>query len=134
MTDNNNGERLGRVLKQRRLVTSLTLRKLAALSGISSSHLGRIEREERFPSAFVLRRIAGPLGFEESELFTLAGYLSPQAGVSENKVSYRGTASLDPWVARTLTQEPLEVQRAAVSILAVLKTLARSLAQEENRS
>lgn len=125
---------LGQLIKQQRVMVPLTLQELAMASGVSSSHLGRIERGERFPSAQILRKIAKPLGFEENELFTLAGYLSPQAGVSENKVSYRGTASLDPWVARTLTQEPLEVQRAAVSILAVLKTLARSLAQEENRS
>jgi transcriptional regulator with XRE-family HTH domain len=124
---------LGQLIKQQRVMVPLTLQELAIASAVSSSHLGRIERGERFPSAQILRKIAKPLGFEENELFTLAGYLSPQAGVSDKKVSYRGTASLDPWVARTLTQEPLEVQRAAVSILAVLKTLARSLAQEENR-
>ena len=68
---------LGRIIKQRRLMIRLTLQKLAILSMISVSHLGRIERGERFPSASILQRMAKPLGFEESALFSLAGYLSP---------------------------------------------------------
>lgn len=74
MTDNRND--LGKILKQRRLTTPLTLQKLSAESGVSVSHLNRIERGERFPSARILRRLAQPLGFEETELFSLAGYLS----------------------------------------------------------
>lgn len=73
MVDNND---LGTMLKRQRLAVPLTLRELAATSGVSSSHLGRIERGERFPSAHILRRIAKPLGLEEDELFTMAGYLS----------------------------------------------------------
>ncbi len=56
----------------------LTLEELAATTRVSPSHLGRIERGERFPSARILRRLAKPLGFRESELLSLAGYLSPQ--------------------------------------------------------
>ena len=51
----NNTRNLGRMLKQRRLMESLTLRKLAMVSDISSSHLSRIERGERFPSASILK-------------------------------------------------------------------------------
>ena len=50
MVINNNGENLGRILRQQRVLIPLTLRKLATISGISSSHLGRIERGERFPN------------------------------------------------------------------------------------
>ncbi len=78
MTNSNSSNYLGRILKQRRVMIPLTLRGLAVVSGTSSSHLGRVERGERFPSASILRKIAKPLGFEESELFSLAGYLSPQ--------------------------------------------------------
>ena len=74
-TDSN----LGRILKQQRIAIPLTLQELATTSGVSSSHLGRIERGERFPSAHILRKIAKPLGFDEDELFTLAGFLSPQS-------------------------------------------------------
>ena len=122
----NNSKNLGRILKQRRLMIPLTLRELAAVSSISSSHLGRIERGERFPSASVLQKIAKPLGFEESELFSLAGYLSPQpAGIEEEKANYVGW-QLDPYVSKVLSQEPVEVQRTIIGILIILKSIAKA--------
>ncbi len=118
---------LGRILKQRRIMIPLTLRGLAALSGTSSSHLGRIERGERFPSASVLRKIAKPLGFEESELFSLAGYLSPQpSSPDEGSADYSGRR-LDPYVGRILSQEPVEVQHTVVGILSILKSIAKAV-------
>jgi transcriptional regulator with XRE-family HTH domain len=120
---------LGIMLKQQRLRILLTLRELTELSGVSSSHLGRIERGERFPSASILRRIAKPLGFGEDELFTLAGYLSPQTpGIAEATPVYSGR-QLDPYVAKVLAEEPAEVQRAVVGILSMLKSIARNLAK-----
>jgi len=119
---NNNSKYLGRILKQRRVMIPLTLRGLAAISGISSSHLGRIERGERFPSASILRKIAKPLGFEESELFTLAGYLPPQPSREEY-----GLGRLDPYVGSILSQEPVEVQRTVIGILSILKSLAKAV-------
>jgi len=108
----------------------LTLSQLSALSGVSSSHLGRIERGERFPSGSILRRIAEPLGFEENELFTLAGYLSPSSGIAESRPHYSG-GDLDPYVARMLAQEPVDVQRAVIGILTILKSIAKSMPQTE---
>ena len=126
MTNNNNSRNLNRILKQRRLMIPLTLRKLAAISDTSSSHLGRIERGERFPSASVLRKIAKPLDFEESELFFLAGYLSPQApSIEEEKANYSG-GQLDPYVSKVLSQEPVEVQRTVIGILSILKSIAKA--------
>ena len=123
MTNDNN---LGKILKRQRLLIPLTLRKLAVISGISPSHLGRIERGERFPSASVLKNIANPLGFEESELFSLAGYLSPRSvGIEEGKTKYIG-GQLDPYVTRVLGEEPVEVQRAVIGILIILKSIARA--------
>ena len=105
----NSSADLGKILKQQRITIPLTLQELAAESGVSSSHLGRIERSERFPSARILRKIAKPLGFDEDELFTLAGFLSPQkSGVAE---------------------EPPEVQRSVIGILSLLKSLAKSMAK-----
>ena len=129
ITDNNN-KNLGRVIKKQRIAAELTLRELSAGSGVSSSHLGRIERGERFPSAYILRKIAQHLGFGEDELFTLAGYLSPQpSSVAEGHATYIGQG-LDPYVARVLIQEPPEVQHAVVSILSILKSIARGLNKE----
>ena len=108
----------------------LTLQELAVRSGVSSSHLGRIERGERFPSASILRKIAKPLGFEEDELFTLAGYLSPRpSGIAESRREY-GIGQLDPYVGRMLAQESVEVQRAVIGILTILKSIAKSLTKE----
>jgi transcriptional regulator with XRE-family HTH domain len=118
---------LGRILKQQRVSLPLTLRDLSTMSGVSASHLGRIERGERFPSGSVLRKIAGPLGFEEDELFTLAGYLSPQhPSVAESRVEYGRRGDLDPYVARVLAQEPVDVQRAVIGILSILNSIAKT--------
>jgi transcriptional regulator with XRE-family HTH domain len=123
---------LGKILKQQRITVPLTLQELAATSGVSSSHLGRIERGERFPSARILRKIAKPLGFDEDELFTLAGFLSPQpSGVAED-ISPRYIArQLDPYVAKMLAEEPAEVQRAIIGILSLLKSIARGMNKGE---
>ena len=121
---------LGKIIKQQRLSIPLTLQELTAKSGVSSSHLGRIERGERFPSAHVLRKIARPLGFEENELFTLANYLPPQTHrIAEEGPSYSG-GRVDPYVSRVLAQEPVDVQRAVIGILAILKRMAKSIARE----
>jgi transcriptional regulator with XRE-family HTH domain len=121
---------LGKIIKQQRIKVPLTLQELAAESGVSSSHLGRIERSERFPSARILRKIAKPLGFDEDDLFTLAGFLSPQTGdgVEESGARYNAR-QLDPYVARMLAEESPEVQRAVIGILSLLKSVARGMAK-----
>lgn len=125
---NSNG--LGTIIRQRRVMIPLTLQELGAVSNVSASHLGRIEKGGRFPSARILRKIAGPLGFEEDELFSLAGYLSPHSPkIAENHRNY-GDTQLDPYVARVLAQEPVVVQRAVISILAILKSIAGGMIAE----
>ncbi len=121
---------LGKILKQQRINTPLTLQELSAESGVSSSHLGRIERGERFPSARILRKIAKPLGFSEDELFTLAGFLSPQTSAVEEENSTRyNSRHLDPYVAKLLAEEPPEIQRAVIGILSLLKSIARGISK-----
>jgi transcriptional regulator with XRE-family HTH domain len=121
---------LGRILKKQRLSLPLTLHELSAKSGVSASHLGRIERGERFPSGSILRQIAKPLGFGEDELFTLAGYLSsPAPSVAEGYQRYKG-GELDPYVAKVLSQEPVETQRALIGILTILKSIAKGITKE----
>lgn len=125
-----NSNDLGKILKQQRITLPLTLQELAATSGVSSSHLGRIERGERFPSARILRKIAKPLGFNEDELFTLAGFLSPQtSGVAEESGTLYAGRQLDPYVARMLAEEPPEIQRAVIGILSLLKSVARGISK-----
>jgi transcriptional regulator with XRE-family HTH domain len=123
---------LGGIIKQQRISLSLTLQELASRSGVSASHLGRIERGERFPSAHILQRIAKPLAFEEDELFTLAGYLSPQSPMIAEKVTSYGSERVDPYVARVLAQEPIEVQRAVIGILTILKSISKSTGKDND--
>ncbi|MDO8567572.1 MAG: helix-turn-helix transcriptional regulator [Dehalococcoidales bacterium] len=126
---------LGGIIKQQRLAVPLTLQELSAASGVSPSHLGRIERGERFPSARILRRIAKPLGFDEDELFTLAGFLSPQEpGVADTIRAEYNSRRLDPYVAKMLSEEPVEVQRAVIGILSLLKSVARGMTKVADRA
>ena len=121
---------LGEIIKQQRVMMSLTLQELAGRAGVSSSHLGRIERGERFPSAHVLRKIANPLGFGENKLFALAGYLSLRTpSLGEESLPYGG-GRLDPYVARVLSQEPVDIQRSIIGILTILKSIAKSVGKE----
>jgi len=103
-------------------MSGLTLHDLSHASGVSPSHLGRIEKGQRFPSARILGRIAKPLGSGESELLTLAGYLHPQPST---KVDSLSTGQLDAYVARVLSQEPVEVQRTVIAILSIFKNMAK---------
>jgi len=127
---NDNRTDFGKIIKQQRVTVPLTLKELATMAGISSSHLGRIERGERFPSARILRKIARPLGFEEGELFTLAGYLSPHLPTMAEASPDYSSDRPDPYVARMLAQEPVEVQRAVIGILTILKSIAKSITRE----
>jgi len=121
-----NGNEIGKTLKQQRLMLELTLRELAARSGVCASHLARVERGERFPSGHILRKIAKPLGLDESLLMVTAGYLSPQSSseTGEEPGLYR---QLDPYVVKVLSGEPVTMQRAVVSLLTVVKAIAKSL-------
>lgn len=115
---------LARVIKQQRAMMGLTMKELSDASGVSQSHLGRIERGERFPSGRTLTKIAKPLGTNEMQLFTFAGYLHPQPSVGSEALLGGG---LDPYVAKVLGQEPVDVQRAVIVILTILKSLAKGI-------
>ena len=52
----------------------------------------------------------------------LANFLSPQPS---NAVESSSGKQLDPYVASVLSQEPVEIQRAVVTILAVMKNMAK---------
>jgi transcriptional regulator with XRE-family HTH domain len=125
---------LGKVLREQRLLIPLTLQQLSDITGVSISHLARIENAERFPSATVLQKIARPLGYEENEIFTLAGYLStPTAVMNEKRAPYRGK-NVDPDVIKALAQEPVEVQRAVIGLLKILKTMAANISNNNKKA
>jgi len=88
-----------------------------------------MESGSRFPSARVLAQIAKPLGFTESELLVLAGYMSPNPGVLREDCEEYVVGRLDARVARVLAQEPVEVQRAVVAMLPILRRIAKEIAE-----
>ncbi len=113
---------IGELIRSKRTSLSKTVTKISNETGISQAHLGRIERGERLPSAKVLRKLAGPLGFSETELFTLAGFLSSKP---DDQPGLTRPSGLDPFVAASLAAEPPEVQRAVLGILSLLKSLRK---------
>jgi transcriptional regulator with XRE-family HTH domain len=132
MIMNDTSKNFGRLIKQRRQFTKLTLHELSDASGVSPSHLGRIEKGERFPSAAILRRIARPLGLSEGEIFTLAGYLTPTVSSNIKSESVPVENRLDPYVVQILSKEPVEVQRAVVEMLSVVKSVATRITPSVN--
>jgi transcriptional regulator with XRE-family HTH domain len=134
MIMNDYRKNLGKTLKQQRLSANLTLHKLSHASGVSISHLGRIEKGERFPSADILQRVARPLGFSEEELFQLAGYLSPNFATEASRRPSGAKYEIDPYVAKILSQEPVEVQRAVVGVLTIFKSIAGNLTATKQTS
>lgn len=131
MTDDSNV--LGKTLKQHRTMIPLTLTKLGAGAGVSASHLSRIERGQRFPSAFVLRKLAKLLGLDETEMFILAGFLSPHSSNTNGESPVR-SSQLNPYVAKVLSQEPINVQRTAAAVLSILKSLAVGIRDYEDQN
>lgn len=121
-----NSPEFGKIIKRHRLMKPMTLRELSVLSGFSASYLGRVERGERFPSAKVLQKIARPLGLTEEELLFSAGYLSPSGDIDKEETGHN-RLQIDPYVVRMLSQEPVEVQRAVVGLVTILKSLAKLL-------
>ena len=126
----NSSNNLGSVIKQRRLMSELTLTKLSLMSGVSASELSRIEKGERFPSATILRKIAKPLDLGESELFIFAGYLSSQPS---NTIERFNSRRLDPYVATVLSQKPPEIQRIVPAILSIVKRMTKGTDQQNSR-
>lgn len=116
---------LGEIIRRARVMHRLTLNRLGTISGVSSSHLGRIERGERYPSGTILRKIAEPIGFEEAELMTMAGYLTPLDPTAVD-IQPRYGKGLDPFVAGILAKEPVEVQRAVLGLLTMVKNVAQA--------
>ncbi len=76
-----------RRVKQQRVARGLSLRELAATSGVSLSHLSRIEKGERFPSPRIVRKIARPLGLDESELLAMGGYPLAQSSTEAERLN-----------------------------------------------
>ena len=121
-----NQKSIGKLVRDRRVSMGLSIEDIARQTGISASHLSRIEGGERRPSGHVLQKAARSLKFEESELMFAAGYLTKVPATDSDALpAFEG--HLDPFVARMLAQEPVEVQRLAYAMALAMKSAARDL-------
>lgn len=68
---------LGDHLREQRVGAQMSLRQLAALTGVSNPYLSQIERGLRRPSAEVLNQIAKALRISAEQLYLQAGIVSP---------------------------------------------------------
>ncbi len=71
---------LGDYLREQRMANRLSLRQLAAQTGVSNPYLSQIERGLRRPSAEVLQQIAKALRISAETLYVRAGILNPEDG------------------------------------------------------
>lgn len=66
---------VGSFIKEQRERSSLSIRKLADMTGVSNPYLSQIERGIRTPSAEILRSIADALSIRTETLYEKAGLL-----------------------------------------------------------
>ena len=94
---NTDGRSLGEVVRDARVVASLSLRDVAKKLDLAASYLSDIENDRRVPSEEVTRSLADFLGLNFDDLMALAGrfgqdaerYLkrTPTAGMLFRKIS-----------------------------------------------
>jgi transcriptional regulator with XRE-family HTH domain len=70
---------VGLFIKDQREKSSLSIRKLAELTGVSNPYLSQIERGIRTPSAEILRSIGQALSIRTETLYEKAGLLDGEA-------------------------------------------------------
>ena len=80
----------------------------------------------RVAYAGVLRKVRQPLGFQEEALLVYADYLSPSAASEGSSQTRDILGGLGLYVAKVLSEEPVEIQRSVIGILTILKSIARA--------
>jgi transcriptional regulator with XRE-family HTH domain len=70
--------RVGDYIRRQRQLANISLRKVAAQSGISAAVLKEIEAGLRNPSRTIIQSIAGALRLSAETLYLQAGVLDPQ--------------------------------------------------------
>jgi transcriptional regulator with XRE-family HTH domain len=77
---------LGEIIRHQRELAELSMRRFAALAGISNPYLSQIERGLRAPSEQVLEAIATALGVSVDALYQQAGVEPPRDDEQESAV------------------------------------------------
>ena len=95
-------QNIGKIIREQRKSTPLTLSQLSEMSGVSVAHLGRVEQGQRKPSTHTLQKIAKPFGFDLYELLILAGYLSPEPSIFSEEQRDKLQAELNALLDRVI--------------------------------
>jgi len=96
---------LGDYIREQRQSSSISLRQLARLAGVSNPYLSQIERGLRKPSAEILQQIAKALRISAEALYVQAGILE-ERDVDSDVV---GAIRLDEWITERQKQVLLEI-------------------------
>jgi transcriptional regulator with XRE-family HTH domain len=96
---------LGDYIREQRQSSSISLRQLARLAGVSNPYLSQIERGLRKPSAEILQQIAKALRISAEALYVQAGILE-ERDVDSDVV---GAIRLDEWLTERQKQVLLEI-------------------------
>ena len=95
---------LGEFIRNQRRSTGVSLRKLAAMAGVSNPYLSQVERGLRRPSAEMLQAIAKGLRISANTLYVKAGILE-----EEPKADIQAAIMSDPGLTERQKQALLAV-------------------------
>ena len=96
---------LGDYIREQRQSSSISLRQLARLAGVSNPYLSQIERGLRKPSAEILQQIAKALRISAEALYVQAGILEEREGDTDVPAAILR----DEWVTERQKQVLLEI-------------------------
>ena len=99
---------LGAFIREQRVRTELSLRKLAELAGVSNPYLSQIERGLRKPSAEILQALARALHISAETLYVQAGILDPGGPAADTEQAILA----DPGLGDRHKQALIEVYRS----------------------
>ena len=96
---------LGDYIREQRVSSSISLRQLARLAGVSNPYLSQIERGLRKPSAEILQQIAKALRISAEALYVQAGILEER----DADTDVPGAILRDEWITERQKQVLLEI-------------------------
>jgi transcriptional regulator with XRE-family HTH domain len=96
---------LGDYIREQRQSSSISLRQLARLAGVSNPYLSQIERGLRKPSAEILQQIAKALRISAEALYIQAGILEER----DADTDVPGAILHDDWITERQKQVLLEI-------------------------
>ena len=102
---------LGAYIREQRDQAQMSVRQLAAASGVSNPYLSQVERGLRRPSAEILSRLAGALRISAETLYVQAGILSEPAAGDEGR-DLASAIALEPSLTEAQRRTLLEIYRA----------------------